>query len=167
MFLFICCYTLAIHLIEMMKKMTDNDKVTYYFLYVSLDQGRDTFVASVIMSVLNSLLSVTAVSCNTFVISVIWRREGLHVPSNPSIYCLAISNLVVGLISQAAFVIYKVVEVPGYFTTVTPVHTTPETVLGTPLWNGSGTAKVRSHALCKLSQEPRDIRNKHGRRALS
>ena len=100
---------------QIMKKMTTNDTVTCYFLSVTLVHSRDTFVASVITSVLNSFLSVTAVFGNAFVISVIWRREVLHVPSNILLCCLATSDLVVGLISQPAFVIYKVAEIKGYF----------------------------------------------------
>ena len=60
------------------------------------------------MAVLNSILSVMTVCGNAFVISVIWKREVLHVPSNILLCCLAVSDLLVGLISQPSFVIYKV-----------------------------------------------------------
>ena len=92
-----------------------NDTVACYFLSVNLDYSRSAFVANIITAVLNSFLSVTAVCGNAFVISAIWRREVLHVPSNLLLCCLAISDLVVGLISQPAFVIYKVAEIKGYF----------------------------------------------------
>ena len=95
--------------------MSDNDTVTCYFLPVHLHQTRGALVANIITAVLNSFLSVTAICGNAFVISVIWRREFLHVPSNILLCCLAISDLVVGLISQPAFVIYKVAEIKGYF----------------------------------------------------
>ena len=96
--------------------MSDNDTVTCYFLPVHLrHQSRGALVANIITVVLNSLFSVTAVCGNAFIIIVIWRREVLHVPSNIFLCCLAISDLLVGLISQPAFVIYKVAEIKGYF----------------------------------------------------
>ena len=95
--------------------MSGNDTVTCYFLPVHLHQSRGALVANIITAVLNSLFSVTAVCGNAFIIIVIWRREVLHVPSNLLLCCLAISDLVVGLISQPAFVIYKVAEIKGYF----------------------------------------------------
>ena len=96
-------------------EMSNNDTVTCYFLSVHLHQTRGALVANIITSVLNSFLSVTAICGNAFVISVIWRREALHVPSNILLCCLAMSDLVVGLISQPSFVIYKVAEIKGYF----------------------------------------------------
>ena len=99
--------------------MSGNDTVTAcYFLSVHLHQTRGALVANIITAVLNSLFSVTAVCGNAFIIFVIWSREDrevLHVPSNILLCCLAISDLVVGLISQPAFVIYKVAEIKGYF----------------------------------------------------
>ena len=95
--------------------MSNNDTVSCYFLSVHLHQTRGALVANIITSVLNSFLSVTAICGNAFVISVIWRREALHVPSNILLCCLAMSDLVVGLISQPSFVIYKVAEIKGYF----------------------------------------------------
>ena len=95
--------------------MSGNDTVTCDFLSVNLRQTRGALVANIITAVLNSLFSVTAVCGNAFIIIVIWRREVLHVPSNLLLCCLAISDLVVGLISQPAFVIYKVAEIKGYF----------------------------------------------------
>ena len=95
--------------------MSGNDTVTCDFLSVNLRQTRGALVANIITAVLNSLFSVTAVCGNAFIIIVIWRREVLHVPSNILLCCLAISDLVVGLISQPAFVIYKVAEIKGYF----------------------------------------------------
>ena len=95
--------------------MSGNDTVTCDFLYVNLRQTRGALVANILTAVLNSLFSVTAVCGNAFIIIVIWRREVLHVPSNILLCCLAISDLVVGLISQPAFVIYKVAEIKGYF----------------------------------------------------
>ena len=95
--------------------MSGNDTVTCDFLPVHLHQSRGAFVANIITAVLNSLFSVTAVCGNAFIIIVIWRREVLQVPSNIFLCCLAISDLVVGLISQPAFVIYKIVDIKGYF----------------------------------------------------
>ena len=98
--------------------MSGNDTVACYFLSVHLHQTRGALVANIITAVLNSLFSVTAVCGNAFIIFVIWSREDrevLHVPSNILLCCLAISDLVVGLISQPAFVIYKVAEIKGYF----------------------------------------------------
>ena len=79
--------------------MSGNDTVTWHN---ALSFG------NIIMAVLNSILSVMTVCGNAFVISVIWKREVLHVPSNILLCCLAVSDLLVGLISQPSFVIYKV-----------------------------------------------------------
>ena len=95
--------------------MSGNDTVTCDFLYVNLHQIWSALVANILAAALNSLFSVTAVCGNAFIIIVIWRREVLHVSSNILLCCLAISDLLVGLISQPAFVIYKVAEIKGYF----------------------------------------------------
>ena len=58
-------------------------------------------------SIVNSLFSVTASCGKTLIIFVIWGREILHVPSNLLLCCLAISDLVVGLISQPASSFYR------------------------------------------------------------
>ena len=84
--------------------MSGNDTVTWHN---ALSFG------NIIMAVLNSILSVMTVCGNAFVISVIWKREVLHVPSNILLCCLAVSDLLVGLISQPSFVIYKVTEMKG------------------------------------------------------
>ena len=94
--------------------MPGNDTVTCYFLPVHLHQTRSALVANIITVVVNSLLSVTTICGNTFIIFVIWRREVLHVPSNLLLCCLAISDLVVGLISQPASIFYSVAEIKGY-----------------------------------------------------
>ena len=124
--------------------MSGNDTVTCDFLYVNLRQTRGALVANILTAVLNSLFSVTAVCGNAFIIIVIWRREVLQVPSNIFLCCLAISDLVVGLISQPAFVIYKVAEIKGYFN----VYCAARMFLSCSGWLFSGVSLL---TLCAIS----------------
>ena len=71
------------------------------------NSGRSCREHNNIRSVVNSLFSVTASCGKTLIIFVIWGREILHVPSNLLLCCLAISDLVVGLISQPASSFYR------------------------------------------------------------
>ena len=87
-----------------------NETMTCSFLILTLDQGRSVLLTNIITAILNGVLSVVAVCGNAFVLHVIYRREVLHVPSNILLGCLALSDLVVGLVCQPSFVIHQVTE---------------------------------------------------------
>lgn len=94
-----------------------NSTRTCYFLAVNLEHSPSVLGANIVTSVLNCLLALSATCGNSFVVLIILRREALQNPSNVLLSCLAISDLVVGLVSQPSFVIFKVAEMNGHFNT--------------------------------------------------
>ena len=84
---------------------------TCFFLEtVDLTHNRNILISEILICVLNSLFSVTAVSFNILVLLIIWKTPLLHSASNILICCLACSDLVIGLLAQPLLVVYKVAE---------------------------------------------------------
>lgn len=84
---------------------------TCFFLEtVDLTQNRNILISEILICVLNSLFSITAVSFNILVLLIIWKTPLLHSASNILICCLACSDLVIGLLAQPLLVLYKVAE---------------------------------------------------------
>ena len=80
------------------------------FLDVNYSSTEYLFIGHIVTSVINSVSSLTAIAGNVLVILVVWKTPALHAPSNTFLCCLAISDLVVGLIAQPCFVIHKIGE---------------------------------------------------------
>jgi hypothetical protein len=70
-----------------------------------------TYVTAVITCVLNALFALTSTVSNTIILLVIIRKPNLHTPANVLLGCLALSDLVIGSITQPAYVAYKVAEI--------------------------------------------------------
>ena len=62
------------------------------------------------MCVVSSLFALTALLRNFIVMLVIWKMRELHTPSFALLFCLAVSDFLVGLVGQPSFVAYKVAE---------------------------------------------------------
>lgn len=86
-----------------------------YFLEINLDVPFYVFFMNITTSVINGLSSVVAVTANGLVLVVMWKNPALHTAGNVLLSCLAISDLIVGLVSQPAFIVYKVSENLGDF----------------------------------------------------
>ncbi|XP_078364988.1 melanocyte-stimulating hormone receptor-like [Oculina patagonica] len=83
---------------------------TCFFLTVNLEQTRGTFVASVVTCILNAVFSLLTSTGNVIILHVIWKKQELHSPSFVLLFCLAVSDLVVGVICQPCFVAYHIAE---------------------------------------------------------
>lgn len=86
-----------------------------YFLEINLDVPFYVFFVNITTSVINGVSSFVAVTANGLVLVVMWRNPTLHTAGNVLLGCLAFSDFIVGLISQPAFIIYKVGENRGDF----------------------------------------------------
>ncbi|KAL9974804.1 hypothetical protein ACROYT_G011890 [Oculina patagonica] len=84
-----------------------------FFLNVNLEQTKDTFIASVLTSILNTVFSLLTSTGNVVILHVIWRKQELHSPSFILLFCLAASDLVVGVICQPFFVAFHIAELVG------------------------------------------------------
>ena len=85
------------------------------FLDVNLEQTKETFIASVLTCILNAVFSLITFVGNFIILNVIWKTQELHSPSFILLFCLATSDLLVGLICQPFFVAYKIAELANNF----------------------------------------------------
>ena len=72
------------------------------FLDVNLEQTKETFIASVLTG-------------NFIILNVIWKTQELHSPSFILLFCLAASDLLIGLICQPFLVAYQIAELANNF----------------------------------------------------
>ena len=94
---------------------TNGSHITCFFLNVNLDQTKDTFIASILTSALNAVLSLLASSGNFVILHVIWKKQELHSPSFILLFCLATSDFLAALISQPFFVAYQIAKLADNF----------------------------------------------------
>ena len=94
---------------------TQKLNLTCSFLDVNLEKTKDTFIASILTSILNAVFSVITCTGNAVILHVIWKKQELHSPSFVLLFCLATSDLVVGLICQPFYVAYQIAELTGNF----------------------------------------------------
>ena len=85
------------------------------FLQVNSEQTKDTFIASILTSILNAVFSLLTTTWNFIILYVIWKKQELHSPSFILLFSLAASDLVVGLICQPFFVAYHIAEFVGSY----------------------------------------------------
>ena len=85
------------------------------FLDVNLEQTKNTFIASILTSILNAVFSLLTVSGNFIILRVIWKTQELHSPSFILLFCLAAADFLVGLICQPFFVAYQIAELTDNF----------------------------------------------------
>ena len=78
---------------------------------VNFNSTRFLYVTHILTSIINSLLSVTAIAWNATVIFTVWKNPSLQSPSNVFICCLAGSDLMVGLLAQPCFILHKIGEI--------------------------------------------------------
>lgn len=105
-----------------------------YFLEVNLDLPFYVYFTNTATSVVNGISSVVAVTANVLVLVVMWRNHALHTAGNVLLGCLAFSDLIVGLVAQPAFIVFKVSENHGDFQLLCISHLAAE-LTG---WTASG-----------------------------
>ena len=86
-----------------------------FFLNVNLEQTKDTFIASILTCILNVIFSLLTSIGNAIILYVIWKKQELHSPSFILLFCLAASDLVVGVLCQPFFVAFHIAELMNNF----------------------------------------------------
>ena len=86
-----------------------------YFLEVNLDVPFYVYFTNIATSVVNGVSSVVAVTANVLVLVVMCRNHALHTAGNVLLGCLAFSDVMVGLVSQPAYIVARVSENHGDF----------------------------------------------------
>ena len=81
-----------------------------FFLDVNLERTKHTFVASIITCILNALFALLTATGNFIILYVIWKKQELHSPSFILLFCLAVSDFIVGVICQPFFVAEHIAE---------------------------------------------------------
>lgn len=84
--------------------------LTCFFFEVKWELDEEEKTASVVLCILCALFAITAISGNGIVLFIIWKTQELHSPSFILLFCLAMSDLLVGLVGQPSFVAYKIAE---------------------------------------------------------
>ena len=64
--------------------------------------------------VINAVLAIPAILMNLLVLLAIWKSPALHSPSFGILFCLALSDLGVGLLAQPLVLIYTVAKIRGF-----------------------------------------------------
>ncbi|XP_078368357.1 trace amine-associated receptor 7d-like [Oculina patagonica] len=94
---------------------TSINHLSCFFLDVNLEKTKDTFIASILTCILNAVFSLITSAGNLVILRVIWKKQELHSPSFILLFCLAASDLLVGLICQPFYVAYKIAELADNF----------------------------------------------------
>ncbi|KAJ7374611.1 hypothetical protein OS493_004949 [Desmophyllum pertusum] len=113
------------------------------FLDINLDNTRETQTANIITCILNAVFSLITCMGNSVILHVIWKTRELHSPSFVLLFCLAASDLLVGLICQPFFVAYKVAELGNDFSVYCPLRM----IHSISSWTTSGVSLVTLSAV--------------------
>jgi len=79
--------------------------------YLKTSDFNEWYIANCLV---NALLAIAATLGNLFILKAIWRTSTLHTPSYIILFCLALSDLGVGLLAQPMVVIYTVAKIRGF-----------------------------------------------------
>lgn len=82
----------------------------FHLLDAKFDKFHQRRTTNLVTGVLNAVLSPFAVATNLLIVFVISRRSSLQTPSNALLACLAVSDILVGLLVQPSFVAYRLLE---------------------------------------------------------
>ena len=80
------------------------------FLEVHSQLTPQYITVSVLSCVISSIFALTSVLGNGTIMFVIWKEKDLHSPAFTLLFCLAVADVLVGLISQPSFVAFKTAE---------------------------------------------------------
>ena len=90
--------------------MNSSGAETCFFFFFHTQASHEAQTASVVSCAVSLLFALTALLGNFIVMLVIWKTRELHTPSFALLFCLAVSDFLVGLVGQPSFVAYKVAE---------------------------------------------------------
>ena len=90
--------------------MNATGNLTCNFLDIHFDQTSVTLTDKIIPCFLNSVFSIATCIGNSIILHVIRKTQELHSPSFVLLFCLAASDLLVGLICQPSFVGLKIAK---------------------------------------------------------
>ena len=91
--------------------MNDTEKDCFFFEdQLHFDSTEEVFITNIVTCILNSFFSLLTCIGNFIVVFVIGKTRDLHSPSFILLGCLAVSDLLVGLICQPLFVAHKIAE---------------------------------------------------------
>ncbi|XP_078368327.1 melanocyte-stimulating hormone receptor-like [Oculina patagonica] len=94
---------------------TNVSHLNCFFLDVNEEETDQTYIASILTSIVNAVFSMLTSSGNFIILHVIWKKQELHSPSFVLLFCLAVSDLLVGLICQPFFVAYQIADLADNF----------------------------------------------------
>ena len=92
--------------------MSNNTEKDCFFFEDQLrfDSTEEVFITNIVTCILNTFFSLLTCIGNFIVVFVIGKTRDLHSPSFILLGCLAVSDLLVGLICQPLFVAHKIAE---------------------------------------------------------
>ena len=91
--------------------MNNTEKDCFFFEdQLHFDSTEEVFITNIVTCILNSFFSLLTCIGNFIVVFVIGKTRDLHSPSFILLGCLAVSDLLVGLICQPLFVAHKIAE---------------------------------------------------------
>ena len=96
--------------------MNNTEEDCFFFEdQLHFDSTEEVFITNIVTCILNSFFSLLTCIGNFIVVFVIGKTRDLHSPSFILLGCLAVSDLLVGLICQPLFVGYKIAELEMNF----------------------------------------------------
>ena len=97
--------------------MSNNTEKDCFFFEDQLhfDSTEEVFITNIVTCILNSFFSLLTCIGNFIVVFAIGKTRDLHSPSFILLGCLAVSDLLVGLICQPLFVAHKIAELKENF----------------------------------------------------
>ena len=124
---------------------TNND--TCFFFeekFVNLDRTEDVFIIDIFAVILNFFFSLLTCVGNFLIVFAIGKTRDLNSPSFVLLGCLALSDLLVGLICQPLLAAFKIAELKSNYT----ARCTLEMLLHTTGWMTSGASVLTLATVC-------------------
>ena len=91
--------------------MNNTEEDCFFFEdQLHFDSTEEVFITNIVTCILNSFFSLLTCIGNFIVVFVIGKTRDLHSPSFILLGCLAVSDLLVGLLCQPLFVAHKIAE---------------------------------------------------------
>ena len=97
--------------------MNQTGKNCFFFedKYVNFDRTEGVFTANIVTCSLNCLFSLVTCLGNFLIVFTIGKTQELHSPTFILLGCLAVSDLLVGLVCQPLYVAHKIAELEENF----------------------------------------------------
>jgi hypothetical protein len=79
-----------------------------FFLNIEAEKKNSNLILDAILCLINLVFGITAICSNALVLRAISRTPSLKCPSNTLLLCLAVSDLLVGLLVQLSYIPYRI-----------------------------------------------------------